>query len=113
MRTCRAPATDPRIDAWSPDTGTALPATNAEPLLENWMITGLFSLPAVSITAFIEFVPMQLAAGNRELLGLGVGEQLGNGVAGEHAGREVVSEARSHRECRSSALAGPNAPPFS
>ena len=63
VRTCRAPATEPRIDAWSPDTGIALPATNAEPLVENWMITGLLSLAAVSITAFIEFDPMQLAAG--------------------------------------------------
>jgi hypothetical protein len=40
-----------------------LPATNAPPLLENWMITGELSLAAVSMTAFIEFEPMQFAAG--------------------------------------------------
>ena len=63
MRTCFAPATEPRIEASSPDTGIALPATKAPPLLENWMITGLLSLPAVSITAFMVFDPVQLAAG--------------------------------------------------
>ena len=63
VRTCRAPATEPRIEAWSLDTGIALPPTKADPLVENWMITGLFSLPAVSITAFIVFDPVQFAAG--------------------------------------------------
>ena len=41
-----------------------MPPTKADPLEENWTITGLLSLPAVSMTAFIEFVPMQFAAGS-------------------------------------------------
>ena len=36
---------------------------NAEPEWENWMITGEFSLAAVSITPLIVFDPVQLAAG--------------------------------------------------
>ena len=40
-----------------------MPARKAPPLLENWMITGLLSLPAVSITALTAFDPVQLAAG--------------------------------------------------
>ena len=100
VRTCRAPAMEPRIDAWSPDTGIALPATNAAPLVENWMITGLFSLPAVSITAFIEFEPMQLAAGMANCSAFAIGEQLGDGIAGEDAGGEVVSGIGHVAKCR-------------
>ena len=51
------------------------------------------------------------AVGRRdgELLGLGEGEQLGNGVAGEDAGREVISEVGHTAKCRSSVGRGPSA----
>ena len=40
--TCAAPASEPRIDARSPPP-IPFPAMNAEPLWENWMITGEFT----------------------------------------------------------------------
>ena len=48
---------------WSPFTAMPLPATNAEPPWENWMITGELTAAAASITPFIVSLPVQLAAG--------------------------------------------------
>ena len=47
----------------SPPLPRPLPAMNAEPEWENWMITGELSLAAASITPLIVFDPVQLAAG--------------------------------------------------
>ena len=41
-----------------------LPATNAPPPFENWMMAGASSAAAVSITPFMVLDPMQLAAGS-------------------------------------------------
>ena len=43
---------------------------NAEPLWENWMMTGAFTDAAASITPFIVLVPVQLAAGMANSLDL-------------------------------------------
>ena len=47
-----------------------LPAMNAAPLWENWMITGEFTAAAASITPFIVLRPVQLAAGRANPLAL-------------------------------------------
>lgn len=52
------------------------------------MMTGLFSLAAVSITGLMVLLPVQLAAGSAKPL-LGQCKKLGDGVAGQDAGGKV------------------------
>ncbi len=55
------------------------------------MMTGEFSFAAVSITAFIEFEPMQFAAGRANPLALARAKISWTSGAGDDAGREVVA----------------------